>query len=85
MRGINNKQISWEPKFKQVIKTKNSGQVVIYTKKDYNSNKIIIRITTKVGTHTNTIGTYIDEEGLEELVNCLTLMRYELQHGIENN
>ena len=33
----------------------------------------------------NRIGTYIDEEGLEELLNCLTLMLYELEHGLENN
>ena len=70
---------------KQVIRTKNSGQLVIYTQKNHLSNQVIMKITTKVGSHTNSLATQLDAEGLEGLLNCLTLARYEVGHQMGMN
>ena len=70
---------------KQVIRTKNSGQLVIYTQKSHLSNQVIMQITTKVGSHTNSLATQLDAEGLEGLLNCLTMARYEVGHVLGIN
>ena len=82
MRGINNKT---GDTMKQVIRTKNSGQLVIYTQKNHLSNQVIMKITTKVGSHTNSLAAQLDLEGLEGLLNFLTLARYEVGHDLKIN
>ena len=70
---------------KQVIRTKNSGQLVIYTQKNHLSSQVIMKITTKVGSHTNSLATQFDAEELEMLLNFLTLARYGLGHHLERS
>ena len=70
---------------KQLIRTKNSGQLVIYTQKNHLSKKVIIRITTNVGSHTNSLSAQFDEKGLERLLDCLILARYEIDHVLESS
>tara|TARA_Y100000590_G_scaffold160701_1_gene184255 strand:+ start:600 stop:803 length:204 start_codon:yes stop_codon:yes gene_type:complete len=64
------------------MQTKNLGELSIDTFNSDLSKKIILKITTRVGSHSKSVIAQIDKEGLEKLSNYLILARYELEQDM---